>query len=190
MMVLPAKALPLQIFSAVRLYTNGQKKARDFWGKEHVAMLGTLRKRMMVLAVLGMSTSKARLIQTGGQGFKLKVEDIAQHKIFTDKAHNLLSRLIQKSGCREVPLDYLDQKGMPLPDHFISTTHQLGSCRMAEGPEEGVVDKEGEVFGYPGMFITDGSVIPTALIVNPSLTILANAERIVKGAISKYAVKT
>ena len=52
---------------------------------------------------------------------------------------------------------------------------------MADSRDRGVVNAAGEVFGYPGLYISDGSVIPSSLAVNTSLTILANAERIAAG---------
>ena len=48
---------------------------------------------------------------------------------------------------------------------------------MADTPALGVVDAEGEVFGHPGLYVADGAAVPTALGVNPSLTIAALAER-------------
>ena len=48
---------------------------------------------------------------------------------------------------------------------------------MAEDPARGVVNELGEVHRYPGLFIADASVIPTALARNPSATISALAER-------------
>ena len=48
---------------------------------------------------------------------------------------------------------------------------------MGNGPKEGVIDKNHEVFKYPGLYICDGSVIPENLAVNPSLTITALSER-------------
>jgi cholesterol oxidase len=42
----------------------------------------------------------------------------------------------------------------------------------------GVVDHRGEVFGYPGLFVADGAVVPRAIGLNPSKTIAALAERI------------
>jgi cholesterol oxidase len=49
-----------------------------------------------------------------------------------------------------------------------------------------VVDAAGEAFDYPGLYVTDGSVIPSSLAVNTSLTILANAERIAAGIARRY----
>ena len=42
--------------------------------------------------------------------------------------------------------------------------------------EHGVVDGRNEVYGHPGLFVIDGSMIPANLGVNPSLTITALAE--------------
>jgi cholesterol oxidase len=47
---------------------------------------------------------------------------------------------------------------------------------MSEDIVEGVVDNKLRVQGYPDFYITDGSVIPGNLGVNPSLTITAMAE--------------
>jgi hypothetical protein len=55
--------------------------------------------------------------------------------------------------------------------------HPLGGCRMATGPDLGVVDHSGAVFGYEGLYCIDGSILPTSLGVNPSLTIAALSER-------------
>lgn len=63
--------------------------------------------------------------------------------------------------------------------HFrrVATAHPLGGCAMADDPATSVVDDHGEVWGYPGLYVVDGSIVPTALAVNPSLTIAALAER-------------
>lgn len=57
------------------------------------------------------------------------------------------------------------------------TAHILGGCAIAEGPDTGVVDIDHQVFGYPGLFVTDASAIPANVGVNPALTITALAER-------------
>jgi len=59
----------------------------------------------------------------------------------------------------------------------IITVHPLGGCRMSSSPAHGVVSPDGEVYGYPGLYVADGSVIPTSLGFHPSMTIAAIAER-------------
>jgi cholesterol oxidase len=57
------------------------------------------------------------------------------------------------------------------------TVHPLGGCPMADEADAGVVDSFGRVHGYSGLHVADGSIVPTALGVNPSETIAALAER-------------
>jgi cholesterol oxidase len=57
------------------------------------------------------------------------------------------------------------------------TVHPLGGCPMADDPAQGVVDQFGRVHGHPGLYVSDGSIVPTAVGVNPSETIAALAER-------------
>ncbi|HSK14764.1 MAG TPA: GMC family oxidoreductase [Gaiellaceae bacterium] len=59
----------------------------------------------------------------------------------------------------------------------VITVHPLGGCPLGRSAEEGVVDTYGEVFGYPGFTIADGSVMPGPVGPNPSLTIAALADR-------------
>ena len=60
----------------------------------------------------------------------------------------------------------------------LITPHPLGGCNMGTTRDNGVVDHRGEVFGYPGLYVADGAIVPEALGVNPSRTIGALAERI------------
>lgn len=74
----------------------------------------------------------------------------------------------------------LDGEYVPSPLSLageLLTAHPLGGCRMAADRHEGVVDHRCEVHGYPGLFVIDGSVVPTALSRNPTATISALAER-------------
>ena len=64
------------------------------------------------------------------------------------------------------------------PHRRILTAHPLGGCIMGDDKGTGVVNEYGEVWGYPNLYVADGSIIPTALAVNPSMTISALAERI------------
>jgi len=58
-----------------------------------------------------------------------------------------------------------------------ATAHILGGCCIGNDATSGVIDERHQVFGYPGLYVCDGSVVPGNLAVNPSLTISALAER-------------
>jgi cholesterol oxidase len=58
-----------------------------------------------------------------------------------------------------------------------ATAHILGGSCIGDSKETGVIDERHQVFGYPGLYVCDGSVVPGNLAVNPSLTITALAER-------------
>ena len=69
----------------------------------------------------------------------------------------------------------------------VYCAHPLGGCRMASGPDLGVVDDSGAVYGYEGLYCIDSSIIPTSLGVNPSLTISAVSERCAERLVARGA---
>lgn len=58
-----------------------------------------------------------------------------------------------------------------------STAHILGGACMGTSAADGVINHRHEVFGYPGLYVIDGSAVSANPGVNPSLTITALAER-------------
>ncbi len=59
----------------------------------------------------------------------------------------------------------------------VVTVHPLGGAPMGRHVGEGVCDEYGEVFGYPGLHVWDGSLLPGPVGANPSLTIAAVTDR-------------
>ena len=66
-----------------------------------------------------------------------------------------------------------------------STAHILSGCPMGFSEEDGVIDTQHQVHGYPGLFVVDGSSVPANIGVNPSLTITSMAERFAAGQLGK-----
>jgi choline dehydrogenase-like flavoprotein len=69
----------------------------------------------------------------------------------------------------------------------VYAAHPIGGCRMADRADLGVVDDTGAVYGYEGLFCIDGSIVPTSLGVNPSLTISALSERCAERLVARAA---
>jgi cholesterol oxidase len=72
------------------------------------------------------------------------------------------------------------------PARKFVTVHPLGGCVMGTDSSNGVVDVDGKVYDtvagattvHDGLFVADASVIPGPLAVNPTLTIVAMAQKI------------
>ena len=58
-----------------------------------------------------------------------------------------------------------------------STAHILGGCTMGANAQEGAIDPNHRLYGYPDCLVVDGSAMSANPGVNPSLTITAMAER-------------
>lgn len=102
------------------------------------------------------------------------------------KAANVaMARVHLAAGAREVGTMHLEpvrlRSEADLPaveaaaygahEHAIFTAHQMGGCWMGADPERSVVDLSLRFRGVDNLFVVDGSVLPTALGVNPSETI-------------------
>jgi cholesterol oxidase len=66
----------------------------------------------------------------------------------------------------------------------VITVHALGGCPMASNDQDGVIDSDGEVFHYPGLYVVDGSAMPGPVGPNPSFTIAAFADHVADGILS------
>ncbi len=114
-----------------------------------------------------------------------------------EAAHMLLRRLnlgpgfdggqyVPNPAWRALP-DSAGSLSDALPGGRALTVHPLGGCPMGDDRRSGVVDDAGAVFDgdpdkpdtarHAGLFVLDGSILPTAVGINPFLTIAALASR-------------
>jgi choline dehydrogenase-like flavoprotein len=67
----------------------------------------------------------------------------------------------------------------PIPKRALQlfSIHLMGTARMSEDPRRGVTGSFGEVHGMPGLFVSDASVFPGPVGINPMETVIALAMR-------------
>lgn len=114
-----------------------------------------------------------------------------------DKQKQLFTQMIDsmKGLAGDMGLNGSNSLVIPLydPDNTARNNtvvvHPLGGCCIGKDRSTGVVNDLGQVFKgdgtnnqstYPGLYVVDGAIVPTALGVNSSLTIAALAFRIAK----------
>jgi choline dehydrogenase-like flavoprotein len=62
----------------------------------------------------------------------------------------------------------------------LEAFHPMGTARMDASPDRGVVATDGAVHGASGLYIADGSLLPSSIGVNPMMTIIAMASRVAR----------
>ena len=97
-----------------------------------------------------------------------------------------VARVLQAGGAGRLyvpihgvpPTDTPEQLEAALSDRDIAdftlyAAHPMSTCRMHTDPEKGVIGPDGQAHNLPGLYISDASVFPSSLGVNPQLTTMA-----------------
>ena len=147
----------------------------------------------MILSGVLVEDSNSGRVRRGPFGMALPFYTITEHDHvrFLD-AVRLLSELHLGMGAVELHLPFstmllaktMDEVRTITPDRIrpehleMFTPHLMGTARMGTRKEDSVVDLNGEAWDLPGLHVADASVFPTAIGVNPQVTIMALAARI------------
>ena len=149
------------------------RKPGDFL---HTRLLPQWAERDTVLLIMQtvenkMAFRRGRTLTVGGRkGVYTERDPQDPIPACVDAGSDVVKRFAEKvDGVPWVGLN--DLLGIP------NTAHILGGCAIGADEHSGVVDVRHQVFNYPGLYVADGSVVPTNLGVNPSLTIAAMTER-------------
>ncbi|HSR14108.1 MAG TPA: GMC oxidoreductase [Gemmatimonadales bacterium] len=182
------KALPLQIVTAARFRLDGDDPD-GWWGEPQAELMARFRHRVLAIASFGLTPPAGSLSLDRKGRPQLSFHPAAALEEGERRTRRLVESIFLRNGCRVIQADWLDRQGRPHKGLYFSSAHQTGSARMADRPDDGVVDPTGAVFGYPGLYVCDGAAIPASLAVNTSLTILANAERVAAGILERHGMR-
>ena len=148
---------------------------------------------MMCVAAMGREAAVGQF-RLGGRGeTSLRVERSDGKAFLEDPIYEEINKSLEQFARRLTDKPdrhfinpFIGEVADDLGGRSIGLSHPLGGCRMGEEASEGVVDEYGRVFDtskggerpfHHGLYIADAARIPTALGVNPSLTISALALR-------------
>jgi long-chain-alcohol oxidase len=90
-------------------------------------------------------------------------------------------------GGREQMLKAADDYGWGPAQVTLGSFHLMGTAHMGTDRQTTVCDPTGEAWNAKNLFVVDGAVLPTALGVNPMITIEAAAHRIARGMAAKLS---
>jgi choline dehydrogenase-like flavoprotein len=85
------------------------------------------------------------------------------------RAREVMQELLQAADVKEITQDKFSS--------YSFGAHHMGTCRMSDDPDHGVVDRDCRVHGVSNLYVVGGSVFPSAGALQPSLTIAALALR-------------
>jgi choline dehydrogenase-like flavoprotein len=69
----------------------------------------------------------------------------------------------------------------------LEAFHPMGTARMDANPARGVTATDGAVHGASGLYIADGSLLPSSIGVNPMMTVIAVASRVARQLADRLA---
>jgi choline dehydrogenase-like flavoprotein len=130
----------------------------------------TLRRGLVEMARLGRAAGAGDLVALGTPP--------AWHRpgAISDAEERAFARYLE----RLATFDFGPNRGM------VFSAHQMGTARMGADPADHSVDVRGRVRSdargtvVPGLYVGDGSLFPTAIGVNPMVTIMVLARRVAR----------
>jgi choline dehydrogenase-like flavoprotein len=145
--------------------TTAEDENGPLWGPALVETLKGFRRWVGLLVMVNdENNGTVRLDENGAEAFDAAFTERERERI--DGALDFTREVLTTAGASRLCWTGL------------LTTHVQGTCRMGSDPERSVVDADGQSWDVKRLYVGDGSVVPRTLSVNPSLTIMALADRL------------
>jgi choline dehydrogenase-like flavoprotein len=93
------------------------------------------------------------------------------------RAYGVLQRAFAATGAGALRFDDGDMAAAIRRDGAVGG-HHLGTARIADTAERGVIDRDCRLFGVHNAFVASGAALPTSSQANPTFTIVALAIRL------------
>lgn len=166
-------------YAAAALPLQGERHARAMRSYRHLAQMG----------VMVSDSSRGRVRSIGGRrlgggqvGRPLVTYDLDERDVARFRSGlRHVQELFESAGAREVHLPLppgVSPERARAKDLRLFAFHPLGTARADIDPTHGVVDSDLQMHGVHGLYVADGSVVPSSLGVNPQITIMALATRL------------
>ena len=153
------------IMDPIGFATTVEGENGPLWGDELVETLRGFRRWVGLLVMVNDDNNGVvGLDEDGNESFAVSFNERERARI--DEAFTFTRDVLAAAGASKVRWTGL------------VTTHVQGTCRMGSDPERSVVDADGQSWDVKRLYVGDGSVVPRTLSVNPSLTIMALADRL------------
>jgi choline dehydrogenase-like flavoprotein len=145
--------------------TTVEDENGPLWGDPLVEHMRGFRRWIGMLVMVNDDNNGAVLVdEEGNESFTASFNDAERARL--DGAFEFTRRVFESSGASRVRWTGL------------VTTHVQGTCRMGSDPGRSAVDENARLWEVERLYVGDGSLVPRTLSVNPSLTIMALADRL------------
>ena len=136
----------------------------QLWGQELVDVMKNYRRLNGLLTMVNDENHGQCFVDAMGRDrYSYRFSETERGRV--DAAQAAAAAILRSAGATEVFTT------------GVVSTHVQGSCRMGSDPERSAVDSHAESHDVKRLFVGDSSVIPRVISVNPSLTIMAMADR-------------
>jgi choline dehydrogenase-like flavoprotein len=148
-------------------------------GRAHTEAMADYR-RLALFGLMVSDGSRGSVRMLAGRPlirYDLLQEDLIRFRMGLTRVRELF----EAAGARKIHLPLpagVSPERARVRDLKLMAFHPLGTARADARPTHGVIDGDLAVHGVHGVYVADGSAVPSSLGVNPQLTIMALATRL------------